>query len=130
ADELEVDSGYELAVAAALDGRLEAAVVADRAAATELLDRAGAEGGRALIAATGAEPGAAAGLAPALRAERLAGHVRGDGPAAGLARSLLRDAWVVESLEDLLESFHGVAVTRAGRVFSAPMSEFRQAPRL
>ena len=30
ADELEVDSGYELAVAAALDGRLRAAVVADR----------------------------------------------------------------------------------------------------
>ena len=32
ADELDVDAGYELAVAAAFDGRLRAAVVEDRAA--------------------------------------------------------------------------------------------------
>ena len=50
ADELEVDAGYELALAAALDGRLRAAVVADRRDGDALLDRAGAEGGRALIA--------------------------------------------------------------------------------
>ena len=49
ADELDVDSGYELAVAAALDGRLRAAVVDDRPAAASLLDRAGADGGRTLV---------------------------------------------------------------------------------
>ncbi len=49
ADELEVDPGYELAVAAALDGRLRAAVVEDRVKGGGLLDRAGADGGRALV---------------------------------------------------------------------------------
>ena len=59
ADQLEVDPGYELAVAAALDGRLRAAVLADRGAAGALLDRAGADGGRALVLdqADGAAPG-------------------------------------------------------------------------
>jgi chromosome segregation protein len=50
ADELDVDSGFELALAAALDGRLRAAVVADRAAGAALLERAGRDGGSALIA--------------------------------------------------------------------------------
>ncbi len=54
ADELEVDSGYELALAAALDGRLRAAVVADRSAAGTLLDLTGSDGGRALLAVAGA----------------------------------------------------------------------------
>ena len=49
-DDLEVDAGYELALAAALDGRLRAAVVGDRSDGAVLLDRAGAEGGRALVA--------------------------------------------------------------------------------
>ena len=42
--------GYELAVAAALDGRLGAALVADREAGSALLDGAGADGGRVLVA--------------------------------------------------------------------------------
>ena len=50
ADELEVEAGYELALAAALDGRLRAAVVADLAAGASLLDGAGADGGSALVA--------------------------------------------------------------------------------
>ena len=41
ADELTVAPGYELAVAAALDGRLGAALLDDRTAAGELLDKAG-----------------------------------------------------------------------------------------
>ena len=41
ADDLEVDAGYELALSAALDGRLRAAVVPDRDAGGTLLDRAG-----------------------------------------------------------------------------------------
>ena len=47
---LQVEPGYELALAAALDGRLGAAVVPDRAAGSMLLDRAGRDGGRALVA--------------------------------------------------------------------------------
>jgi chromosome segregation protein len=132
ADELEVEPGYELALAAALDGRLRAAVVADHAAAGALLDRAGAEGGRALISGglTPASPaaGADAPSAPSADAERLADRVRGPAEAVALARVLLRDTWVVESLDALPQTFAGVAVTRAGRVFSALTSEVRQAP--
>ncbi len=50
ADDLEVEPGYELAVAAALDGRLRSAIVADRASGDALLGRLGAEGGSALVA--------------------------------------------------------------------------------
>jgi len=163
ADELDVDPGYELALAAALDGRLRAAVVEHRDAATRLLDRAGAEGGRALIAVSpsavspsavlpsgrspnggspnGGSPngGSPNGGSPGGRspgeavdapagARRLIDHVRGDGPALALAEALLRDTWVLDELAGLPEGWRGVAVTRAGRVWSAGAHELRQAP--
>ena len=96
ADELEVDSGYELALAAALDGRLRAALVGDRGAGSALLDRAGAEGGRALVAPAGdaeSRPPAPPRRRPT--PQRLADRVRGKPPAVALARALLRDTWVV-----------------------------------
>ncbi len=127
ADELEVDSGYEFALAAALDGRLRAAVVTDRGAAGSLLDRAGTDGGRALVAPDGAASATPApGAAPA-DGELLINRVRGDGSALALARTLLADTWVVESIEDLSEAFTGIAVTRSGRVWSARSREVRQA---
>ncbi|HWE08537.1 MAG TPA: AAA family ATPase [Solirubrobacteraceae bacterium] len=131
ADELDVDSGYELAVAAALDGRLRAAVVADREAAASLLDRVGADGGRALVAGAGAvggDPGGAAFEPPAPGAQRLLDHVRGGGHALALAGALLRETWVVEDLAGLRDDFAGVAVTASGRVWSAGTRELRQAP--
>jgi chromosome segregation protein len=154
ADELEVDPGFELAVTAALDGRLGAAVVRDRRAAAALLEQAGAEGGRALVwscrtssgiasvglaAASGiASVGLAAELAgsedssppepPCQGAGRLVEHVRGQGAALALARLLLRDAWVVEALDDVPAEFAGTAVTRAGRVWAGGVCEVRQAP--
>ena len=154
ADELEVDTGYELALAAALDGRLRAAVVTDRVAAAIVLDRTGADGGRALIAGatpqadagempqadTGAMPQAdtggdggrppmlEAGGAPLAAAVRLADHVRGEGRAVSLARVLLANTWVTDAIDAIPDSFAGVAVTRAGRVWSAPGRELRQAP--
>jgi chromosome segregation protein len=131
ADELEVDPGYELALAAALDGRLGAAIVPDRESADSLLDRAGAEGGRALIAEQpGPEPRATARTAPREGAERLADRVRGPGPTLALARALLADMWVVESLDAIPSEFTGVAVTRSGRVWSARAREVRQAAAL
>jgi chromosome segregation protein len=144
ADELDVDPGYELALAAALDGRLRAALVDDRDAGGALLDRAGAEGGRTLVAggspgpesgidrdgesppAPGAPP--AAGAPPAPGAQQLTAHVRGAGGALALACALLRDTWVVEDLQALSEAFAGVAVTRGGRVWSPRTRELRQAP--
>ena len=140
ADELDVDSGYELAVAAVLDGRLRAAVVDDRPAAASLLDRAGADGGRTLVVGdtsdtsdtgdTGgtAAPGAADGAAPAPGAARLLDHVRARGRALAVARALLSDTWLVEDLEHVAADFRGVAVTRLGRVWSARTHELRQAP--
>ena len=127
ADELEVDSGYEFALAAALDGRLRAAVVTDRGAAASLLDRAGNDGGRALVAPEDAAPAAAApGVTPA-GGELLIERVRGGGPALALARTLLADTWVVDSIDELPETFRGIAVTRSGRVWSARSREVRQA---
>jgi chromosome segregation protein len=130
ADELDVDPGYELALAAALDGRLGAAVVEHRAAASTLLDRAGVDGGRALVADPGAPPsvGPGSARAPVANAERLIEHVRGAGLALALARTLLSDAWVVEDLDQLPGTFDGVAVTTTGRVWSARTRELRQAP--
>jgi chromosome segregation protein len=129
ADHLEVDPGYELAVAAALDGRLRAAVLADRTAAGALLDRAGADGGRALILDRADGGDFSEGAAPPMpSAEPLAEHVHGPADAAAIARRLLREAWVVERLDVLPAAFDGVAVTRAGRVWSSATGELRQAP--
>jgi chromosome segregation protein len=75
ADELDVDAGFELALAAALDGRLRAAVVADRAAGAALLERAGRDGGSALIAG----PDAAALLRGTAAARSGAADVSGSG---------------------------------------------------
>ena len=125
AGELEVDEGYELALAAALDGRLGAALVDDLAAGERVLQRTGADGGRAVVleGAAGAASAGAADVAPPIPgATRLAELVRG--PAGAVA--LLADAWVVDDLAALPPGFAGVAVTRGGRAWSAPQRELRQ----
>ncbi|MGI9183996.1 MAG: chromosome segregation SMC family protein [Solirubrobacteraceae bacterium] len=127
ADDLEVDPGYELALAAALDGRLRAAVVADRAAGSALLDRTGRDGGRALVLGSGPDQDGPAAMPPP-RAEPLLDHVGGPGPALALARALLARTWVVDELDQLPAGFNGVAVTRGGRVWSSHTHELRQAP--
>ncbi|HEX3691518.1 MAG TPA: AAA family ATPase [Solirubrobacteraceae bacterium] len=130
ADDLNVESGYELAVAAVLDGRLRAAVVDDRPAAAALLDRAGADGGRTLVVGDDAGSDGKDGdpASPVPGAARLVDHVRAQGRALALARALLRDTWVVDDLEQVAADFRGVAVTRGGRVWSARTRELRQAP--
>ncbi|HZU39641.1 MAG TPA: AAA family ATPase [Solirubrobacteraceae bacterium] len=129
ADELEVAPGYELALAAALDGRLRAALAGDVAQAGTLLDRAGADGGRALVpAATAADSGEAPSAPPVAGAQRLLDHVRGPAGALALAGLLLRDTWVVDALDGIPDSFRGVAVTCGGRVFAPATREMRQAP--
>jgi chromosome segregation protein len=128
ADELDVDAGYELALAAALDGRLRAAVVEHRDAAAGLLDGAGAEGGRALIT-DGAGPGPTSVAGPpVVGAELLIDHVRGSDAVLALARTLLLDTWVLDELPAAGNGFPGVLVTRQGRVWSGRTHELRQAP--
>ncbi len=130
ADQLEVDPGYEAAVAAALDGRLRAAVLGDRNAAAAVLDRAGSDGGRALVLDSGdaAQPEAPSRPAPVPGAERLADHISGSEATVALARRLLRDTWLLDALDELPSDFAGIAVTRSGRVWSASTRELRQAP--
>jgi chromosome segregation protein len=128
ADEVDVEEGYELALAAALDGRLAAALAPDRHAARRLLDStAAADGGRVLVADEILRDGVP-GAPPAPGAVPMAEHVRGDGEAAAVVRALLHDVWIVENLEGLSSGFEGVAVTRAGRAWSPRAGELRQAP--
>jgi chromosome segregation protein len=130
-DELRVQDGYELALAAALGGRLDAALVEDVAGAQALLDRAGPDGGTVLVAAVqaagpGSSPAPADGHAPVAGARRLLELLSGPAEVLELARRLLADAWVVERLEDLPRDFAGVAATREGRVWFAAWGEVRQ----
>ncbi len=141
ADVLDVEPGYELAVAAALGGRLRAAVVADFGAARALLDSVGTDGGAALVRAPrgltrayrgklhdAPGPGRSEGAPPAPGAQPLGARLRGDGADVDFAKELLADAWVVDSFDGLDEAFAGIAVTRSGRAWFAASREMRQAP--
>jgi chromosome segregation protein len=140
-EELSVRDGYELALAAALGGRLSAVLVRDVAGAQTLLDRAGPDGGSALLAelASGQAGGDREGAErrspsvdgeehepPVPGAERLLELVSGPVEVMGLAGRLLADAWVVERLEELPKDFSGIAATRVGRVWFAAWGEVRQ----
>jgi len=130
-EELRVGDGYELALAAALGGRLDAALVEDVAGAESLLDGAGPDGGTALLSASFADD--RSGAVPAARdasmppgAQRLLELVSGPPEVIALAARLLVDAWVVERLEQVPRDFSGIAVTRSGRVWFAAWGEVRQ----
>jgi chromosome segregation protein len=125
-EQLQVEPGYELALAAALGPRLGAGVVADVPGGERLLDAAGDEGGYVLVAKAGATSGG--GEPPVAGAERLLDRVESDPPTAALAERLLADVWVVELLSAVPESFAGLAVTRGGRVWRPGSGELRQAP--
>jgi chromosome segregation protein len=131
-EQLGVQDGYELALAAALGGRLDAAVVKDVAGAQTLLDTAGPDGGMALLADAGpAAARRAQALQPGARkpvdgALWLLDLVSGPPEVLELAARLLADAWVVERLEDLPRDFDGIAATPAGRVWFTAWGEVRQ----
>ena len=139
ADDLGAEPGYELALAAALGPRLRAAVAGDLDEGARLLDRAGADGGAALIVpdesagapADDSSPAApthdSSSRAPAPGAEPLVAHVRA-GADGRLAAALLAEVWVVDSFDGLVAGFTGVAVTRDGRVWSPATRELRQVP--
>ncbi|HWI21096.1 MAG TPA: AAA family ATPase, partial [Baekduia sp.] len=125
ADEIEIESGLELALAAALGGRLSAAVAESKLDATKLLDGLGSDGGHAFV--TGADSGAEAASPPVPGARSLAALVQGPERSVALARHLLRDAWVVESLDGVNEDFGGIAVTAGGRAWIGRDRELFQA---
>jgi chromosome segregation protein len=135
AERLHVQSGYEIALATVLGPRLTAAVVKDRGEGERLLDAAGRDGGSVLLEGCSApttqdasDPEAAPASASVPSGQRLAQLVRPEPGVAALAERLLSGVWVVESLGALPETFSGVAVTRAGRLFDARAGELSQAP--
>jgi chromosome segregation protein len=124
AGQLEVEPGYELAVAAALGPYLRSGLVRDAAEGAAVLDAA-PSAGSLLLSVPGdriddGEP-------PAPGAERLADRVAAAPAARAAAARLLAGVWVVESLAELPASFAGVAVTRSGRALLAGAGEMRQA---
>ncbi|MFL5895660.1 MAG: chromosome segregation SMC family protein [Thermoleophilaceae bacterium] len=141
-DELDVDAGYEMALAAALGPLLRAGLVGSLAEGGELLDRHARDGGTTLVGDDrdaahgrgllgrfrGEHEMPASSRPPLTGATPLLAHVRPGSGSAGVAARLLGEAWVVESLEALPADFHGIAVTRTGRVFDGATGALRQAP--
>ena len=114
---LDVDPGYERAVAAALSWRASALVANDPAAALALLERA-RESGLGSLAVVVPRGTPAASAPPVTGARPFADLARGD--AAALA--LLDGVWLVER-ERLLEARHGIAITAEGHGFDADRGE-------
>ncbi len=126
-NELGVEPGYELALAAVLGPLLRAGLVEDVAAGERLLDSA-RDGGSALLPPVEAAP-STPGMPPVEGAEQLVSLLRPEAPVAALAERLLSDAWVVASIDLLPAGFRGIAATRAGRVLFGSTGELRQAPK-
>ncbi|PTL55407.1 chromosome segregation SMC family protein [Paraconexibacter algicola] len=126
ADELEVQEGCELALSAALGARMTAGIVEDAAAAAALLERAGRDGGSALVATGEPVPPATPG-GPVAGARHLGELVRGPDRAVAVARRLLADAWIVEDVTALPDDFTGIAVTTDGRAWFGATREMVRA---
>jgi chromosome segregation protein len=125
AGSLDVEAGYELALAAALGPRLSAALVEDLAAGERWLDRLTRREGSALVRSRG--EGRRDAGAPPPGGQPLSAHVRATDEQRRLADRLLAGVWVVESLSAVPESFTGVAVTRTGRLLDGATGELSQA---
>jgi chromosome segregation protein len=122
--ELEVEPGYELALSAALDTRLSAALADDLDAGVALLDKGGRDGARVIVL-DGDAPKPSLAEVPVEGARRLLDLISGPEDAVSAAGRLLADAWVVDSLEGL-SSFAGVAVTQDGRAWHGRTRELRR----
>jgi chromosome segregation protein len=125
---LEVEAGYELALAAALGPGLAAALVDDLPAGERHLDRVGEKGGTALVLGVLGPRGEPETVAGPPGAEPLLAHLRPGPEVAAVAERLLRRVWVVDSLESLPAAFTGVAVTRAGRLLDGATGRLSQTP--
>ena len=126
AGRLDVEPGYEAAVAGALGGLLGAAIVPTVTEGERAMAAAGDEGGRALV--RGRTRRADPAGAPGAGAERLLDRVRPAADVADVANALLADAWVVDDLGALPAEFSGLAVTRAGIAYDGRHGEVRRLP--
>jgi chromosome segregation ATPase len=118
---LEVDAGYERAVAAALARRAAALVASDAGAALGLVERA-RKAGLGDLAVLVPPRGAKRPARPPLSgAEPLSSHVRAR-PGGERVVELLADVWLAEP-SDLERAENGVLVTREGHCFDADRGE-------
>jgi chromosome segregation protein len=119
---LEVESGYERAVAAALAGRAAALVARDAGAALALVERArrAGLGDLGVLVPPNGETKRPS-RPPLLGAEPLSTHVRAL-PGGERVAELLADVWLAEPA-DLERAESGVLVTREGHCFDAQRGE-------
>jgi len=117
---LEVEPGYEQAVAAALAWRAAALIAPDPKRGLDLLEKARREGlgNLAVVLASGVGKREAEKTPPLAGARPLAELVSGD----RRARALLDGVWLVE-LEQLSQARSGVVVTREGHGYDAARGE-------
>ena len=126
AEDLGVEPGFELAVAAALGPLLGAGLVDDLAEGEKLLDKAAKDGAVALIATQGPSKPVAVAGPPLPDARPLLSIVTPADKIRPLAERLLRNAWLVETLDVVPSGFGGIAVTQSGRVLLGATGELRQ----
>jgi chromosome segregation protein len=120
---VDVDEGYERAVAAALFPRAAAVLADDPVGALALAERARGEGLgtlSVLVRSSPAGPGEA-GPPPVAGAERLIERIRVL-PGGEVVAALLDEVWVV-TIEDLPRVAHGVAVTTEGHGYDPRRGE-------
>ena len=117
---LEVEPGYEQAVAAALAWRAAALIASDPKRGLDLLEKARQKGlgNLAVVLASGSTTGADENEAPLAGARPLLELVSGD----RRAQKLLEGIWLV-GLEQLTEARSGVVVTREGHGYDAARGE-------
>ena len=119
---LDVDPGYEHAVAAALAWRAAAVIAGGPAPAFELAERARTEGlGPLAVLVPPRSRRATSPQPPIAGAEELAGHARSL-PGGDRVAALLEDVWLVEP-PDLVRVERGIAVTREGHGFDPARGE-------
>jgi chromosome segregation protein len=118
---LEVEAGYERAVAAALSGRAAAVLAADAPAALALVERArkGGLGDLAVLLPSAAPK--RPGRPPLVGAQPLSSRVRAR-PGGERVAELLADVWLAEP-SDLARAGSGVLVTREGHCYDADRGE-------
>jgi chromosome segregation protein len=118
---LDVEPGYERAVAAALSFRAAAVLAEDAAGALALAERARSEGLGPICVLVPAQAAGTPVPAPVPHAEPLGTHVRAL-PGGERVAALLAEVWVVE-LSELLRVAQGIAVTREGHGFDPARGE-------
>jgi chromosome segregation protein len=119
---LEVEAGYERAVAAALAGRAAAVMASDPQAALALVERARKAGLGDLAVLVPAPAGAKRPSRPPLvGAQLLSSRVR-PRPGGERVAQLLADVWLAEPT-DLTRAESGILVTREGHCFDADRGE-------